>query len=549
MDELTQLIEDADLLTRDYHTAMATSRDPVSMTIREMYVSQLLPLELRIGRMRGAIQEHRQIDLLVLPVGFSLEPLLQTILVYKPKEVFLLLSNEYAWPGELMKGKKFGKRIVQPLIATLKDMEDGHKTMVRKISAVLEDDHDKPKDVFRFLLRELKEDVRKRNIVLDITGSKKSIISGCTLFADYTGSRVTYVDFDKYDMRSRRPLGYMCRIDLLDRRNEHFSIREWTRIRNLFEQFAFRNAADELEQMIGQMEAYFDSAEVSAMKKLHHTLLLKNAWLNGNYHKAYQLRKGSDIPLKAKTPSAINTLGPIWPQSGEKDSLALVNQKLKAGLHKLKVGKDGAPPFYHNSAQVLSYVGDELFKIQQLIDRAVDYRSTFLRAVGLTEFLVKQRLVVLERRGFLHASDGQDAAFFDWIVGEASFKDALWILLTMWRGSSSKARRHNPHLDIEIYKESNTPVQANFDSVISLLDLRLRRNDVAHTVLQIPRSLAEAAVAVAHDNFRDYFKNYVLSADKQKLSLSKIEDCMPNADEFDWDHLCEACGVSYLPTL
>ncbi len=56
------------------------------------YVEHLLPAELCYAEQRGAL-EFPACDTLAFPVGHSIEPLLQTISVFQPARVVLLLNH------------------------------------------------------------------------------------------------------------------------------------------------------------------------------------------------------------------------------------------------------------------------------------------------------------------------------------------------------------------------------------------------------------------------------------------------------------------------
>lgn len=71
-----------------------------------------------------------------------------------------------------------------------------------------------PPHVFQALLKHLYGD---SNVIVDITGAKKSMVAGAFLYAAFANVPVSYVDFDddKFNPEHAKPYGYACRIGRL----------------------------------------------------------------------------------------------------------------------------------------------------------------------------------------------------------------------------------------------------------------------------------------------------------------------------------------------
>jgi hypothetical protein len=100
---------------------------------------------------------------------------------------------------------------------------------------------DSPEAVFQTLVDVLHDET---DVVIDVTGGKKSMVSGAYLYAAYAGARISYVDFEEYDPKYRRPYGYSCKIGELANPYQEFALREWERVRNLYERYQFREARE-----------------------------------------------------------------------------------------------------------------------------------------------------------------------------------------------------------------------------------------------------------------------------------------------------------------
>src|SRR5207247_6584775 len=59
------------------------------------YIANLLPRELQFAQHGNRLPVSSSCDLLVLMLGFTLEPLLQVIATYKPKKVLMVLNKQY----------------------------------------------------------------------------------------------------------------------------------------------------------------------------------------------------------------------------------------------------------------------------------------------------------------------------------------------------------------------------------------------------------------------------------------------------------------------
>lgn len=132
----------------------------------------------------GFCKQHsdgRPGELLVSLLGFSPEPIILTAKALKPM-THLIISNPVK------------EEIIQILDEYL---ETNYKLVV------LENDE------FQTIYKTIKEslsDFPTRNITIDITGGKKSMVASAAIFGKDYGSRIVYVDFREYLQDLRKPI-------------------------------------------------------------------------------------------------------------------------------------------------------------------------------------------------------------------------------------------------------------------------------------------------------------------------------------------------------
>jgi len=239
-----QLLQQAERATQRFQELFRG--DPLNPRRIEAYIRDVLPLELQC--VASDDEEPRRLPdtsiqggILVQLVGFSLEPLLQSICAYKPAEVVLILNQDYgdrSW-------ETFGREIERYVSSLPSDLL--HCSVQQHQDIVVTSvplDKDYPEYVFQRLRQELMPRLRDgKRLGLDITGGKKSMVSGAFFFGAFAGVDISYVDFDEYDPERRMPLGYTCRIGLLANPYQTFRLRDWERVRELYQRYAFRSAS------------------------------------------------------------------------------------------------------------------------------------------------------------------------------------------------------------------------------------------------------------------------------------------------------------------
>ncbi len=134
-----------------------------------------------LEKFRKKYAQNREGELLVSLLGFSPEPIILTAKALNP-ETHLIISNPVK------------EEIIQILD---KYLNNKYKLVI------LEDDN------FQTIYKTIKEslnDYPTRNITIDITGGKKSMVASAAIFGKDYGSRIVYVDFAEYMKDLRKPI-------------------------------------------------------------------------------------------------------------------------------------------------------------------------------------------------------------------------------------------------------------------------------------------------------------------------------------------------------
>lgn len=150
-----------------------------SVEAEKVYYDQLF--DAVIDRFISKYAERRPGELLVSLLGLSPEPIILTAKAMSP-ETHLIISNPVS------------DEIIEILD---KYLHKKYKLVILK------------KDDFQTIYKTIKEslhDYPTRNITIDITGGKKSMVASAAIFGKDYSSRIVYVDFAEYQKELRKPI-------------------------------------------------------------------------------------------------------------------------------------------------------------------------------------------------------------------------------------------------------------------------------------------------------------------------------------------------------
>jgi hypothetical protein len=585
-----KIIHELESLTLEYWDE---SKKDCKNAIRNIYITSngsrengLLWREMELAENRLNIPSTGGV--LALLVGHSLEPLLQMVFCAKPEKILLLLNNEY---GDQLPGHIQGHD-VETLISYLheKGYIDHCPVILNRLDNKKYDlTQDNPASVFSFLRKYLTNQLQEgKQILIDITGGKKSMVAGAFLFAAYAKIDVSYVDFDEYSVEHSRPYGYTCKIDCISNPYERFALREWEEVLRLYKICAFRQAYIVLDSIIRAMDPgygykeLFNQEQIAAVKTLQKMMELYHLWDNGYHHEALKLWK-EKISFKncdKLLPVAVSTFGHSkWPALYNNKERNSVNEPKELTGNSLlnKLGKFDEE-FYERPDLIVTYTCDELARINRLITHKGDYRAAFQRSASLYEVLMRVRVLDLWNAGELEVCCNKDNITFtsDKIEQIEKFSDCLeskvevvkkelnkmlrssaWeSLRRILRGdncdvknfkSYSTSNKGPGERSIRIIKKGNKCIEFNEENICSCSltgnDFRDLRNKSFHTFPPIPKGIALDAYYNVTASFKDLLDYFWPGLGIPLPVIPELEAVEP----LSWQKVCQLCGVNFLP--
>lgn len=547
------------------------------------YITRLLPTELaqcekpkrlkRLSKLPG-----EKCDVLVLLVGHSFEPLLQAVVAYQPAEVVPVLNRQY---GENMSGRQMAHLLGSLLSDLVRHDLVAEAVSLRDCDLLVDDT---PSAVFRLLLQELRNCWAK-SVVIDITGGKKSMVSGAFFYAAYSNTPISYVDFGEYPKDRGRPYGFTCDIGLIDNPYRDFFLRDWAEVRRLYQKYAFAAAGQLVEGILSEMQcsAFFaeDGEEVVATRRLLAALQVYEAWDNGDFQRAKKLIDGQAEILPSEfldqgVPWAVTVLGDSWPYaSHELEADQAAREILDAHL-KLKHGDpDPESSIFAQPELLLAYVEDELAKAGRLVAIKEDYRAGFLRAVALDEYLLRARLALLWLNGRLvckddgrpvRRSDRSDDWWTRWFTelarctrisqmrktlchAQRRSDDPQYLPLSYKRDQVSDEIRLVVEDDWENRLEPYWQGKQFGDDLVQWnrnreeTTLVKLRGEAIHTHLYVTEKIAQAAVLLAQESVAEFRGRWL-----DRFHPGLVPDpAIIRTSIADWHALCRWSRVDFLP--
>ena len=174
---------------------------------------------------------NKKYDGLILPLGYSPEPLILSILAIKPARVGLLYTNET---------EKLLQRIQEETKLKL------HHLDKRKI------DGSSTLDVYKAIMELYEKWKRPTNVAVDITGGKKSMVGGAAMAGAVLGADIFYVDNTKFTQGKPEPCSEY--LSLLDNPYTVLGDLEVEKAKDLYDRHDYAGAQrifDQLSKQVG----------------------------------------------------------------------------------------------------------------------------------------------------------------------------------------------------------------------------------------------------------------------------------------------------------
>lgn len=221
--------------------------------------------------------------LLISMVGFSLEPVMHTVLTLRPAEVLFVFSRESA---------QFRPRVdtIDYLKALIDFHGENYKPRVK--GKVLESTA--TAHVFTIVRNEINDAQVHGVIAIDVTGGKKSMDASAFLAASlFDNVAIYYVDYEDYDSQGGYPVWGSEFLNHLDNPYLIYNVREEQLVRELWEKgnyAAVKKLADSLIESLTPKKAKKYSLEDERLRFLEITKAAAcyEAWLQFDYVEAGQ---------------------------------------------------------------------------------------------------------------------------------------------------------------------------------------------------------------------------------------------------------------------
>jgi hypothetical protein len=530
-----------------------------------------------------ALAQRKRCDILVLMVGYSFEPLLQSICHHNPTTKIVLAANS-RYDGDdtwVSYGRKV-KGYIQTLRKNVWIRENWFTNDPDVLLIELADES--ATGIFRALhdcLATLTAPAARApdaapRVVIDITGGKKNMDAGAYLYAAYTDVPVSYVNFSVYHTQERRPYGYSCHVTELANPYTTFNLRNWEALRGHYCANRFEQARETLASFRQKLAAAFrpaddqilpasattDAQVGESLALLEKLLDFYVAWDAGAYAEAQARAQALKLAIPTfKAPTAVEKLSDIWKTiRGHTEKLTRESGRydrkddLKADLAR------AYGDVFWNNERLFAYIEDELARTSRLACSG-NCRAALLRAAGVDEFLLKTRIVRLWRE---HQLEPGRRGRYECGALERDIDRREWFEALLTHSSAHAMRRmlsrSDGFLPVRIGDDSGYCLKPK--TALTPIDFKIKptatgaritgemltalRNQASHFYLYVDADLAQAAIAVAEANWNEMREprwanpeQYGALPDRQEARVAAIP----------WSDVVAGCKLSFLPHL
>ena len=226
------------------------------------YDEHIFPFVKEVFLSKPKNRSEKQYDALILTVGLSPEPLILSILAIKPNRVGLLYTPET---------EKFLPRIQKETGLTLDQLDK------REIdgSNVIE--------MYEAIMALYTDWSNPVNIAVDITGGKKSMVSGAAMAGAVLGADIYYVDTDSFNRELNKPEPGTEHLNLLENPYAIFGDLEVEKARDLYNRHDYAGA----QRIFNQLETEVGDPNQTVVYKAYGCLCAAyEAWDNLDIGKA-----------------------------------------------------------------------------------------------------------------------------------------------------------------------------------------------------------------------------------------------------------------------
>ncbi|MYA98182.1 TIGR02710 family CRISPR-associated protein [Candidatus Poribacteria bacterium] len=249
------------------------------------YDEQIFPLVKEVFLGKPTNRPDKEYDVLILTVGFSPEPLILSIRAIEHKRVALLYTKETA---------KFLPRIQDETNLPLNHL------------AMREIDGSSTVEVYETIMELYTKWSKPKNIAVDITGGKKSMVGGAAMAGAALGADIYYVDNTSFILGKPEPGSEY--LSLLDNPYTVFGDLEVEKARDLYERHDYAGA----QRIFNQLEAQVRDPNLITVYRAYGFLCeIYEAWDNLDISRA---RTNVDhlLNILERFSPSVNQLEPLY---------------------------------------------------------------------------------------------------------------------------------------------------------------------------------------------------------------------------------------------
>jgi hypothetical protein len=511
----------------------------------------LLELEIAYARSREQAPQPNDEDVtLVILVGESFEPLLQSVWAHNPSRLVPVVNLYYgdADPNlkltkedEKVRGYERGSDHWARFQDHLEKLTWKHDLKLKVIPAVQDRRDssteepagtfytvaDNPTAVFDFLRQVLRADLlnSQKKVIIDITGAKKTMVVGAFMLAAYSQTKIVYIDTGRYDSQNR-PYGFSCRFREVENPLTALSLESWEQVEERYARFDFAGALSLLETQLKERDKkpYVD-IYWEGLVQLKEFLTALDHWDNGRLYEANEAYQRLPAALKPSVPPIVLELGPLWPPPGTTTPALSLD-------------------FFGRPDAVYCYGLDELGRAERLVQDKRMARLAFSRAYALYETLLKARVINLFVKGEMDVTpDNKKAAkvssnqpgapwydlALDWCLHDMGTGDSEQLL----QGKANGKEKKEHYILLQRRASKGSPPAPPKPCK----KLRQGRNLATHSYFPITQEMAEEAIVLAQQNLNDYHNHWLTRPAVSIASFTLLA----------WDRLVEQCGLHFIP--
>ncbi len=472
----------------------------------------LLQLEMEYAQKHGRLPFPLPNTTLVILLGETFEPLLQSIWAHEPTHLIPIVNTYYGDIDDKNSSREMWGSFYHLLqkLPGAKKRKIGNLATLRNIDPVPDD----PTQVFEHLRKKLQEPpgIENRHVVIDITGAKKTMVAGAFMFAAYTQTTINYVDTEKQG-ENKQPLGFTCHFRQIKSPLDELMLHVWQQIEDRYTRYDFAGALQLLNHAIPQT-----ALGGSSLKDLQTFLHICHEWDNGQLQQAFH--KLTDLPgeLKRLVPTAVFALGSYWPKEN------------KTELN---------PSFFCHPEAIEVFARDELARARRLttphteetpVVTQLAYKAAFARAYALYETLLKARLAVL----YCVQERVNQTVSYDALLPKV--KKTPKVI----RDGLIQAQPVHLLPELDVYN-TNQP---------DLEKLKDARNLATHNYFPIEPDLARQAIALAEKSLENYlaeWKPLMTDVIRQRYGIEPLVVNPLNLERPEWQKLRTMCQLYFIP--